>query len=164
MYAYVDSVGILGLGGHCNPVSCVDPTGLSSVAYNTQTSTLIIYNGQGNVLGTFPAGNNTTSTSRGPWRPGDYGYLGHIPHTPDLNGPYGSNGNFVFDQPGCIGCGVHSGRANKGGPSHKTEGCIRTTDPATQLMNDLNQSGDLIDGLYVGPNSPVGTIPSVFGP
>ena len=147
-----------------NPISFIDPFGLSSVAYNTQNGTLTVYNGLGNILGTFAAGNNTTSTSRGPWPPGDYDYLGHIAHPPDPNGSYGLHGNFVFDQPGCIGCGVHSGRANKGGPNAKTLGCIRSADPATKLMNDLNQSGDPLDGLYVGPNPPLGTIPSVLDP
>jgi hypothetical protein len=145
-------------------VNYIDPFGLSSAAYNMQTGTLTVYNAQGNIVGTFPAGNNTTSTSRGPWPPGDYDYLRHIPHTPDPNGPFGSNGNFIFNQPGCIGCGIHSGRANKGGPKHKTDGCIRSTDDATQLLNDLDQNGDPLDGLYVGPNPPIGTIPLVFGP
>jgi hypothetical protein len=50
------------------------------------------------------------------------------------NGPYGSNGIFVFSVPGHSGIGVHSGRANKGGPLHPTKGCLRTTDEATDLI------------------------------
>jgi hypothetical protein len=44
---------------------------------------------------------------------GSYSYGYHTTHPDDaLNSPFGSYGNWVFNVPGCIGCGVHSGRAN----------------------------------------------------
>lgn len=64
-----------------------------------------------------------------------YNYAYHVPHTPVPNGPYGSNGNFVFDVPGRTGMGIHSGRS---GPQSKTLGCIRTTDGATDFLGDVN--------------------------
>jgi hypothetical protein len=62
-------------------------------------------------------------------------------------GPYGSNGDFVFDVPGHTGLAVHSGRS---GPLSPTNGCIRTTDPATELLDEIN-SVDPLKTLTVGP-------------
>lgn len=141
-YAYVGN----------NPINLIDPLGLSSLDYNRQAGTMTVRDGQGNAVGTFPAGNNTTSTSRGPWPSGVYDYVYHTTHSDDSpNSSYGSNGNFVFNVPGCVGCGVHSGRADSEGVNHPTKGCIRTTDEATQLINDLIQSGDPLKTLYVEP-------------
>ena len=39
-------------------------------------------------------------------------------------------------------CEIHPGREDKGGPTHKTEGCIRTTDAGTKAIKDLVDSGD----------------------
>lgn len=117
------------------------------------------------MVGTFPAGNNTVRNSIGPFPSGDYPFAYYLPHSDiaNPNGPYGLNGIFVLQRPGCAGCGVHSGRANSGGPAHKTLGCIRSTDDATSLIKNLNQNGDPFEGVLVGPNTPVGTIPSLFG-
>jgi hypothetical protein len=142
-----------------------DPMGLSFTAFNPTMGTLTVYNGQGNVVGTFQAGNNTVTNSIGPFHNGDYPSAYYLPHSDAANpdSSYGSNGIFVLQRPGCAGCGIHSGRANSGGPTHKTLGCIRSTDAATSLIKNLNQNGDPFEGTIVGPNSPVGTIPSVFG-
>lgn len=104
----------------------------------------------------YPAGNNARNGSRGPWQEGTYNYGYHTTHFDDSpNSAYGSNGNFVFDVPGCIGCGVHSGRANRtdragrSGPRFATNGCIRTTDDATSQIQSLIQSGDPLQTLTV---------------
>lgn len=94
-------------------------------------------------VGVFPAGNNTDSHSRGPWPDGVYDYSRHTTHPNDApNSPFGSYGNYIFNVPGCHDtCGVHSGRENvpdalgRIGVKHATNGCIRTTDAAMQLIN-----------------------------
>ncbi len=124
-----------------NPVNEIDPLGLSSLTYNSGTGTLTLYNSSGNVVGQYPAGNNTTSNSNGPWPSSTYPYLYHTPHPESSpTGPYGSHGNFVFDVPGRTGMGVHSGRR---GPQSPTHGCIRTTDQGTQDISDLNTTDPL---------------------
>jgi lysozyme family protein len=63
----------------------------------------------------------------------------HGPPADTLNGPYGRFGiirlqHFTAEGHGHDGVGVHSGRANKGGPDHATMGCIRTTDEAMEAI------------------------------
>ncbi|MCP1456107.1 RHS repeat-associated core domain-containing protein [Pseudomonas kilonensis] len=127
-YAYV--------GG--NPMSWVDPNGLSSVSYDGQTHTVTIRDSAGNTVGTYPANNNTTTTSNGPWPNGTYSYSGSNPHPESgANGPYGSHGIIIFNVPGRTGMGLHSGRANSGAQNHPTLGCIRTTDAAMGFVRNL---------------------------
>lgn len=119
-----------------NPLSRMDPSGLSDVIFSRDAGTITITSGNGNVVGTYPAANNTTSTSNGPWPNGTYDYSHYMSHPesgPD--GPYGSNGNFVFNVPGRSGMGIHSGRS---GPQSKTLGCVRTTDEATEFLRKLH--------------------------
>lgn len=139
-YAYVGA----------NPLSRIDPWGLADfpVIFNGGAGTLWVVPPGGTSAEGFPAGNNTTSTSRGPWAPGTYTYGYSTTHKDDASGSsYGSNGNAVFNVPGCVGCGVHSGREYKAdrrggsGIQHVTEGCIRTTDDATRLIQDLIRQG-----------------------
>ena len=124
-----------------NPISRLDPFGLSDVTFDRVRGTIIIYDNKGNQIGQFPAGNNTTPKSNGPWPNGKFPYSYYVPH-PESGpaGPYGSNGNFVFKVPGRPGMGIHSGRS---GPQSKTLGCIRTTDEATKFLLDLNQTDPL---------------------
>lgn len=144
-YAYVDG----------NPVGYVDPLGLSSAIYDNATHTLTIFDNDGNIVGSYPAYNNTTSTSRGPWAPGTYTYDQYVSHQGGPDSPYGSNGAFEFNVPGCIGCEIHSGRQNipdgrgRRGPQHATNGCIRTTDAGTKKLLDLQNSGDPLTVLQV---------------
>lgn len=125
-----------------DPVNMIDPSGLSSITYNSNTGTITVYNGSGKQAGTFPAGNNVASNAPAGQVPaGTFPYLYHTPHPESgPTGPYGSNGNFVFDFPNGSGIGVHSGR---NGPESKTNGCIRTTDPATSFINNLNSTDPL---------------------
>lgn len=103
--------------------------------------TITVTDGNGNTVGTFPAANNTTSSSKGLWPDGTYRYSHYVPHRESgANGPYGSNGNFVFAVPGRTGMGIHSGR---NGPQSKTLGCVRTTDEATDFLRDLHANDPL---------------------
>ena len=119
------------------PLDFVDPLGLSSVSY--VNGLLYVYDGLGNFLGVCPATNKTWPNTEPSWPPGSYAYIGWKNHTPDPNGPYGSYGIFFFKHPPpCQGCGLHSGRANKGGPSYPTAGCIRTTDSCMDWLTLIN--------------------------
>lgn len=154
-----------------NPLSGYDLFGLTDVLYDANGNTITVTDSNGNSQ-TFPAANNATRASRGPWPAGQYQYDYYVPHTPDPNGPYGSNGNFVFKVPGCVGCGIHSGRQNRtdragrSGVDYATEGCIRTTDAATSLLDSLRRSGDPIRNLTVvrgapaQPPAPTQTVPA----
>jgi len=150
-YAYVEG----------NPMSWVDPGGLSSITYDGQTHTITVTDSAGNTVGTFSANNKTTTTSSGPWPNGTVPYTYSNPHPEsDANGPYGSHGIFVFNVPGRSGMGLHSGRANNGAQNHPTFGCIRTTDAAMSFIRDF-VPGDPLTTMTVinnNPNAPqVGT-------
>jgi hypothetical protein len=176
LYVESDPIGLAGgsystyayAGG--DPESYVDLLGLSSLVYNPTTGTVTVVNGAGEAVGSFPAGNNAQSGSRGPWPQGSYSYGYHTTHPDDaLNSPFGSYGNWVFNVPGCIGCGVHSGRANstdrrgRSGVNYATNGCIRTTDAATGLINELTAAGDPLTGLIV-TSDPIPTNLPPFAP
>ena len=124
-----------------NPIKYIDPFGFSSLTYDSGSGTLTLSDSSGNQVGQFPAGNNTTSDSNGPWPPSTYPYSHHVPHPESgPTGPFGSHGNFVFDVSGRTGMGVHSGRQ---GPESPTRGCVRTTDEGTQAISDLNADDPL---------------------
>ena len=118
-----------------DPVNGVDPSGLSRLLYDGTQQTITIFGSDGRTIGTYPAGNYVIANSGGPWPAGEYSYShynGHPESGP--NDAYGSYGINVFEVPGRIGMGVHSGRANQGGPSYPTLGCIRTTDEGTAMI------------------------------
>ena len=139
-----------------NPINRIDPTGNSDLVYNNANQTLTVLDGQGNMVGVYPAANNSASKTQ-PYIPtGFYNYAWHPPHrsgdAPDSD--EGSNGIFIFNVPGCNGCGVHSGRVDHLGPygpgyEYPTDGCIRTTDDATETIKSLVQSGDRLKHLLV---------------
>ncbi|TKG93621.1 hypothetical protein EYV94_15340 [Puteibacter caeruleilacunae] len=100
----------------------------------------------GQVVDSYIAHNNTTSTSEGQWPNGTYSMYdqnsSHYHTGSDLdtyNGPYGEHGiyraNYFCDPNGDMreGMGLHAGRANEewGSP---TNGCIRTTEAAMDAI------------------------------
>jgi len=148
-----------------DPVDRFDPTGLSDITYIRGINLILLRDGSGNIVAFYPAGNNVSSNAKNddgvtptlPYDPGTYSPGPYHPHpeTSDPDGPFGSNGIFLFPRPGCAGCGVHSGRANrrdrKGrkGPQHATNGCIRSTDELTKKILELTKAGDPLKHLYV---------------
>lgn len=133
----------------------VDPWGLAELTFSSSRGTLTVLGGDGSRM-SFPAGNNTTSRSGGPFPSGSFNFSHFSPHSGgDANSRFGSNGNFVFDVPGRTGMGVHSGRANqcdlagRCGVEHATEGCIRTSDDATKYIKGLHQNGDPVRSITV---------------
>jgi RHS repeat-associated protein len=133
-----------------DPINNFDPNGLSSVVFDRGSGTILIYSGSGQLLAVFPGANNVQSSARAGNAPnGTFSYIGHVPHTGGPSGPYGSNGNFVFDFPNGSGIGIHSGRVGvpdgrgRTGFQHATNGCIRTTDEATSFLSNLNSTDPL---------------------
>ncbi|MGH7966665.1 MAG: RHS repeat-associated core domain-containing protein [Candidatus Binatia bacterium] len=146
-----------------NPVNHVDPTGLQSVVvYDRSDSTLYLYPSGDfceappqpiqcgdNGLQEFSARNNTVNPQGNPFTPNSYGPAPNgifptgpfIPTGNDPNSAFGTGFVPIYLPPGPSGqrkgVGIHSGRANRGGPSARTLGCIRTTDDAMRaLRND----------------------------
>jgi RHS repeat-associated protein len=152
-----------------NPLSNFDSFGLSSLIFNPATGTMTVVNGDGVAVGVFPAGNNTDSHSRGAWPAGDYDYSRHTTHPDDApDSAFGSYGNYIFNVPGCHDqCGVHSGRNSvpdglgRIGVKHATNGCIRTTDAAMQLIANLINGGDPLTGVMVTSSFVPTNIPAI---
>jgi RHS repeat-associated protein len=108
-----------------NPVNWVDPWGLSTLVFDRAAGRIYLDDSNGNEVGNWPAGT--------------YQYAYHTPHPESgVNDAYGSYGNYVFSVPNRSGMGVHSGRANQNGPQHPTNGCIRTTDDATDQIGQTH--------------------------
>jgi RHS repeat-associated protein len=133
-----------------DPINGIDPSGLSSVVFDRGSGTILIYSGSGQLLAAFPAANNVQSSAPAGAVPnGTFPYVGHVPHSGGSSGPYGSNGNFVFNFPNGSGIGIHSGRVGvpdglgRTGYQHATNGCIRTTDAATSFLGNLNSTDPL---------------------
>lgn len=145
-----------------NPVSFIDSWGLSSLVLDQGGGTLSVYPGNADTQGppqSFSAGNNTTNPQGNPYTQDSYAPLptgtfpvgNYIPTGNDPNSAFGtgffpiilppapplSDGVQGAPSPARTGPGIHSGRANRGGPNARTRGCVRTTDPAIQsLIND----------------------------
>ena len=127
-----------------SPLRFVDPSGLSSVDYNADTNTIILYSGDnfdGTIIAQGVAYNHPDSASS-IFPDGIYpADAWHVYNSGDSDSPYGSFGNLVFDVPGHTGMSVHSGRVNHiggryhwTGPAYFTNGCIRTTDNFMRQM------------------------------
>ena len=108
-----------------------DLSGLSYVEYDRPSNLLCLFSKQGMPLGCWPAYNNLCpGILKTKWQAGQsytFSWLSRRA-SPQSVGP---NGNFIFNVPGCNGCGVHSGRSS---PQACTDGCIRTTDTGTSTM------------------------------
>jgi hypothetical protein len=109
------------------------------------------------LAGPFEAYNNTDSHSKGPWPDGSYAYLDYNSHAAlsDPDSEYGVDGILIFDVPGRLGMGVHSGRRSipdglgRLGPAHCTLGCVRTTDEAMAAFIRLS-GNDGIQSISIG--------------
>ncbi|MDH5525397.1 MAG: DUF6531 domain-containing protein [Desulfobulbaceae bacterium] len=132
-----------------NPGGFIDPWGLSTVEYNHKTGTISVQDSTGNVVGTFPATNNSQRSSKGPFPAGTYNFSYYVPHPESGPNGFFGIGNFVFDVPGRPGMGIHAGRkdkcdrAGRCGENYATDGCVRTTDEAIQFMKDLHSTDPL---------------------
>jgi hypothetical protein len=128
---------------------------LSTLKFDRTAHQITLTRQDGSAVGTWAAANNPSSGSKsfpnGTW---PYAYHKDHPEDPGPDSAYGSYGIFVFTVPNRTGLGVHSGRANvpdglgRKGPYHATNGCIRTTDDATQAILNLNDS-DTLETLTV---------------
>jgi len=145
LYAYVRG----------NPISRIDPLGLTDIIFDASGGRIHVIDQYGESAGNFPASNNPVSTSLGEFPAGTYSFSWWNPHQgAGENSSFGSNGNFIFDVPNRQGMGVHSGRANscsanRCGYNYPTDGCIRTTDHATEAMRRLHRGGDPVRGITV---------------
>ena len=125
------------LSSVCGPIP--PPGAPNTMTFDRLSGTLVLYGPDGQPLIVCIAGNRTDSASNGPWPNGTYPFSRHNDHPADPNGPYGSYGIDIFQVPGRTGMGVHSGRDNRGGPEHPTEGCVRTTDDCMKSITDYQK-------------------------
>jgi RHS repeat-associated protein len=138
-----------------NPISFVDPLGLATLVY--QNGTLTVVGNNGEVVGTYPAANNTTNPSGDPNTVGSNGPAprGTYPVQPPVNttgrpeygsaffpvGAIGLNGQRL-DIARQRGIGVHSGRR---GHQSRTQGCIRVDESTIQELLRINQNDPITE-------------------
>jgi RHS repeat-associated protein len=134
-----------------NPLALVDPSGMSSVVFDGAANTITVVPSDPNEpTASFCAANNVAKDNTiGSLVDGTYPFLDtssahhHSPAEDSHNGPFGPGGifrlvNFVgADGKVHTGVGLHAGRANKGGYTWWTNGCIRTTEPAISYLTSL---------------------------
>ena len=137
-----------------NPLGGVDADGHSTFVFDGKAQTITLYSKSGQKLGKWTAYNNVGvhyhgKLTSGPMTNGthviikadQHGAVRHLGQS--ANSPYGKHGLIhVADYKGVRGntvqgAGIHSGRANKGGPEHLTEVCIRTTDKAMATITNM---------------------------
>jgi RHS repeat-associated protein len=154
--------------GRNSPISWIDPFGLSSLYYDNEEDTIILFDSSGFEVARATADNNTASNSQGPFPDGTFPIRQHPPayqtHPGDApNSSYGTYGSLNFIVPGRTNMAVHSGRATvpdglgRTGTEHATMGCIRTTDEMMREIIAMHNSSDPITELTVGFDPPSGT-------
>ena len=141
-----------------NPINAIDPLGLATLVY--QNGILTVVGNNGEVVGAYPAGNNTTNPGGDPNTVGSNGPApqGTFPIQPPVNttgrpeygsaffpvGGVGPNGERL-DIARQRGIGVHSGRR---GNQSRTQGCIRVDESTVQDLLRINQN-DPITGIEI---------------
>ena len=126
-----------------NPVNYIDIYGFSDLVFDRSESTLTLYDSDGNEIGSWTAHNNVAEGFE-EWPEGTYDYSWHSPHSDeDENDACGSGGNYIFEVEGHEGMGVHAGRANQGGTTYNTHGCIRTTAEAINQIGTTHSTDPL---------------------
>jgi hypothetical protein len=134
---------------------------MSTLEFDSAVHTLrLLASGGSPLAGPFVAYNNVDSHSKGPWPAGDFRFVARNAHLElsDPDSEYGSNGILIFEVPGRVGMGVHSGRRDipdglgRTGPEHCTLGCIRTTDEAVEAII-TGMGSDALVGITVRAGS-----------
>ena len=128
---------------------------MSDLTYNRTTHRITLTGSDGQQIGQWTAYNNAQSTSNGAFDAGTYTFSHRTEHAgSNAESGWGSNGVTVFNVVGRTGMGVHSGRATtadqagRTGPQHATNGCIRSTDAATEQI-ETTHATDPIESLTV---------------
>ena len=138
-----------------NPVNTTDPAGLSWLEFDRENNLLLLYPGdpvgpgvQEGPPEAFAAQNNTIRPDADPWVPEGNGPVpsGMFPVGAPIATGNDSNSSFGVgflpielpetDEGQRTGVGIHSGRADHGGPEARTLGCIRTTDTAIRAFSN----------------------------
>ena len=140
------------------PVRFIDPWGKASATYDSITDSLVVVDDSGViVIGSYPAGNNTTNPAGDPNTVGSNGPAPHgtFPVQPPVDtqgrveyGPYfwpigdvGPNGERL-DIARQRGIGLHCGRS---GPESRTQGCIRMSDADCYNLFDATRNDPLTE-------------------
>ncbi|OGP66411.1 MAG: hypothetical protein A2W27_02845 [Deltaproteobacteria bacterium RBG_16_44_11] len=119
-----------------NPVNLIDSTGKSYLEFYSSGYSICLYSRDNCEIGCWTAYNNVCGNKPSKWQIGQT-YSFSWPSYKEPVYKVGSHGNWIFNVPGCDGCGVHAGRS---GPWDCTEGCIRTTDDATGTFEETHRT------------------------
>jgi RHS repeat-associated protein len=150
-----------------NPVKATDPSGESYLVFDGKKQTLTLYSHDGIKMGNWKAANNVSNNnSKGKWEDGRVAFAYHKTHKNDSKtSAFGSHGSLNFgdyiNNKKTIAftetngnerttMAVHSGRGDN--PNAKTNGCIRTTDKAMEIILDVQSNGDPLEYIKVENN------------
>jgi RHS repeat-associated protein len=140
-----------------NPIEWTDKFGFSYLCFAQNDNVLRIYSQNGQLMGSFNASNNVVSGNE-PFPFGTWSYSWHSPHSNAQPSDRISNtGIYIFNVPRGTtgGMGVHAGRTgmcNTAGRcdwQYPTEGCIRTTEDAMNIISALFGIGDPLTHITV---------------